>query len=293
MKNIMFKIIIVIMALSILNLFFTTDAYSAERQKRAPDFTIEEIGGEEIVLSDLLKDRKVVLVFWATWCPHCRAEIPYVEKFYKENKDEFAVIGINVGESKTKVSSFMQKTKISYPVALDSDSSISKLYDVVGVPTIVAINKNGETIYVGHSMQEVTDRLQYSEGGKKMGTIRFEEAYQSSTIEEGVRLITYEQFMDIRNSGEEYILLDVLSPESYNNGHIKGAISFPLDTINKENAEKLLLKDSKIIVYCASFTCHASTNAAKKLSGLGYNKVLDYKGGLKEWQEKGNQLHSR
>ena len=108
-------------------------------------------------------------------------------------------------------------------------------------------------------------------------------------MKNGAKKITYEQFMSIRSSGEKYTLFDVLSPDSYNKGHIEGAISFPLDTMNKVTAEKRLSKEDHIIVYCGSFKCTASTEAAKKLSALSYN-VLDYKGGLKEWQEKGNRL---
>lgn len=107
----------------------------------------------------------------------------------------------------------------------------------------------------------------------------------------GVKEISYDQFMRIRNSGEKYVLLDVLAKDSYAKGHIEGAGSFPVDTINKSTAAKRLSKDDNIIVYCGSFQCPASTGAAKKLSGLGYD-VLDYKGGLKEWQEKGNRLVS-
>ena len=95
--------------------------------------------------------------------------------------------------------------------------------------------------------------------------------------------------MEIRDSGEKNIVLDVLSSESYSAGHIKGAVSFPGETINKKNTVKLLPKGSKIIVYCRSFQCGASTAAAQKLSGYGYT-VLDYKGGIKEWAEKGNKL---
>ena len=110
-------------------------------------------------------------------------------------------------------------------------------------------------------------------------------------MKNGAKKITYEQFMSIRSSGEKYTLFDVLSPDSYNKGHIEGAISFPIDTMNKVTIEKRLSKEDHIIVYCGSFKCTASTEAAKKLSALSYN-VLDYKGGLKEWQEKGNKLVS-
>lgn len=106
----------------------------------------------------------------------------------------------------------------------------------------------------------------------------------------GVKEITYEQFQSIRSSGEEYILLDVLPKGSYEKGHIEGAQSFPVETINYESAPARLQPTDKIIVYCGSFQCSASTNAAHRLQALGYKNVLDYKGGIKEWQEKGNAL---
>lgn len=119
----------------------------------------------------------------------------------------------------------------------------------------------------------------------------FSQVASKAAMKDGVKEITYNQFMDIKNSGEKYTLLDVLSQDSYDKGHIEGAVSFPLDTINKSSAETRLTKDAHIIVYCGSFQCTASTEAAKKLSKLGYD-VLDYKGGLKEWQAKGNRLVS-
>lgn len=122
-----------------------------------------------------------------------------------------------------------------------------------------------------------------------MGQTVLQQAFEEARMEQGVRQLSYDRFVKIRNSGEKYVLLDVLPPDSYTKGHIEGAFSFPVDTINKDSAARILSKDSKIIVYCGSFQCTASTAAAKKLSALGYD-VLDYKGGLKEWQEKGNRL---
>jgi rhodanese-related sulfurtransferase len=105
-----------------------------------------------------------------------------------------------------------------------------------------------------------------------------------------VKEITYEQFQKIRSSGEDYVLLDALPEESYASGHIEGAESFPVDEINAETAAERLSKSDNIIVYCGSFSCAASTKAARKLQSLGYENVLDYKGGLKDWQERGNEL---
>ncbi len=120
----------------------------------------------------------------------------------------------------------------------------------------------------------------------------FSHITEKADIKNGVKEISYEQFTAIRNSGEKHRLLDVLSTDSYGNGHIEGAESFPLEEISKGTAEMRLSQSDNIIVYCGSFKCAASTEAAKKLSSMGYN-VLDYKGGLKEWQEKGNSLVSK
>lgn len=119
----------------------------------------------------------------------------------------------------------------------------------------------------------------------------FAVVYKDLVLKDGVREINYEQFMKIRNSNGKYILLDARSAESYKAGHIELALSFPVQTIDKENAAKRLTKESNIIVYCAGFHCQASTLAAKSLSSFGY-KVVDYKGGVGEWQEKGNKLVS-
>lgn len=90
----------------------------------------------------------------------------------------------------------------------------------------------------------------------------------------------------IREKG--VVLIDVLSPESYAKGHIKGAINIPLSNLEK-NMEALKKYD-KIIVYCASKKCHASVKAAKLLIKHGFGNVYDYKNGLKEWIESGLPL---
>jgi len=130
---------------------------------------------------------------------------------------------------------------------------------------------------------------QAARGGAEMTIDTFDKIEKQAAVKEGVKEITYEQFRELRDSGEEYVLLDVLSPESYESGHIEDAESFFVATIDADSASQRLSKDSKIVVYCGGFRCAASSNAARKLSELGYN-VIDYKGGLEEWKEKGNQL---
>ncbi|MCK9554804.1 rhodanese-like domain-containing protein [bacterium] len=117
----------------------------------------------------------------------------------------------------------------------------------------------------------------------------YNKVFEKTAEKNGVREITYGQFMKIRKSGEKVVILDVLGKESYESGHISGSENFSVAEINEKTAAERLNKDDKIIVYCGSFGCAASTMAAQKFERLGYT-VLDYKGGLKEWQEKGNEL---
>ena len=99
-----------------------------------------------------------------------------------------------------------------------------------------------------------------------------------------VKQISREELLEMATLGKKFKLVDVLDKEHFEKEHIKGAISLPLDEIEKK-AKRLLKKDETIVVYCASFECQASTKAAEKLLLLGYKNVLDYKGGLKDYKE--------
>jgi rhodanese-related sulfurtransferase len=88
------------------------------------------------------------------------------------------------------------------------------------------------------------------------------------------------------DAGDSFKIVDVLSAKSYGSGHISGAISIPIQSL-EEQAPKMLKKDETIVVYCASYDCLSSTEAAKKLTNMGYSSVFDYKGGIKEWMESG------
>ncbi len=104
-----------------------------------------------------------------------------------------------------------------------------------------------------------------------------------------VRTISRDELIRMCEEGVNFKLVDVLPRESYDQEHIPGAISLPLDEI-AWGAWRVLDKEDNIIVYCGSFECPASTNAANKLAELGYQNVADYKGGLKDYKESGRPL---
>lgn len=88
---------------------------------------------------------------------------------------------------------------------------------------------------------------------------------------------------------EKFKLVEVLSEEEYKDGHIPGAINIPLEKL-EALASKRLSKRDTIIVYCASYSCQASTKAAWKLLEMGYTKTLDFKAGKRGWTHAGLEL---
>lgn len=111
----------------------------------APNFKLETLDGEFISLSDY-KGKRVLLNFWATWCPPCRAEIPDMQKFY-EDKD-IEVLAVNLIDSRPdeaeNVAPFVEEYGMTFPVLLDYDSEVSQgLYNIQPIPTSFLIDSTG------------------------------------------------------------------------------------------------------------------------------------------------------
>lgn len=104
-----------------------------------------------------------------------------------------------------------------------------------------------------------------------------------------IKFITIEELLEMITNKEKFKLVEVLDKENYREGHIPGAINLPLDNLEKL-AEKDLKKTDTIVVYCASYHCHASTMAAEILLKMGYRKTLDFKGSKKLWVDSGLEL---
>ena len=103
-----------------------------------------------------------------------------------------------------------------------------------------------------------------------------------------IKFLSLDGLLEMQANNEKFRLIEVLKHERFIEGHIHGAISMPLDTIS-QNAKKLR-KSEKIVVYCASYGCHASTNAAGILLKMGFKNTLDFKGGKQAWEAAGLEL---
>jgi len=100
------------------------------------------------------------------------------------------------------------------------------------------------------------------------------------------KIITREELKQKIDAMEDFVLVDVLSRESYQREHLPGAISIPFADI-AEDALAGIPSDKEIVVYCGSFQCTASPAAAKRLEEMGFANVTDYEGGIADWKEAG------
>lgn len=111
----------------------------------APDFQLENTEGEPVNLSDF-EGEKILLNFWATWCPPCRDEMPDMQQFHEDN-DDGVIIAVNLTASELKagdVEDFLDEFGVTFNVLLDEDNAIADMYAAHGLPTSFFIKPNGE-----------------------------------------------------------------------------------------------------------------------------------------------------
>lgn len=110
----------------------------------APDFELKTLEGETLRLSDY-KGTPVILNFWATWCAPCRAEFPDFQQTSVDNAGRLVIIGINntAADQRDLVDDFVQEMGATFPIVLDEKGEMIKVYQVLGLPTSVFIDRNG------------------------------------------------------------------------------------------------------------------------------------------------------
>lgn len=111
----------------------------------APDFTLTSLDETVISLSDL-QGRPVILNFWASWCPPCRAEMPAFQDAWLEFGDsELVIIGVNATrqDSLPEINAFLAAIPVNFPILLDFDGSATAAYRVHSLPTTYFINRSG------------------------------------------------------------------------------------------------------------------------------------------------------
>jgi len=129
--------------------FLPTDEGLA-RGELAPDFELTTLKGEEMRLSDY-RGKAVILNFWATWCPPCRAEMPHMQTFYeKQQENDVEVVAVNLtteDRGMTEIENFVAEFGLSFPIPMDVDGDIGALYQAFSIPTSYIIDREGRVLH--------------------------------------------------------------------------------------------------------------------------------------------------
>ncbi|GGB40159.1 thiol:disulfide interchange protein tlpA [Lentibacillus populi] len=123
----------------------TTNAVTVglEVGNAAPDFQLKTLSGKNVKLSDY-RGQRVMVNFWATWCPPCRAEMPDLEKFH-QNKD-VVILAVNLTQTEQgmqEVQNFVDEFNLTFPILLDENIEVANTYAIRPIPTSFMVDSNG------------------------------------------------------------------------------------------------------------------------------------------------------
>ncbi|MEK4147700.1 TlpA disulfide reductase family protein [Robertmurraya sp. FSL W8-0741] len=135
-----------------------------KKEERAPSFAITTLDGEDVTLDDY-KGKKVLLNFWATWCPPCRKEMPDMQQLYEENRDDdFVVLAVNMTNTEKKrsdVVQFVDHYQLTFPILMDENGKVAQQYEILSYPTSFFIDSDG--VIRGKIVGEMSKEMMYKE----------------------------------------------------------------------------------------------------------------------------------
>ena len=131
-----------------------------------PDFEMKTLAGDSVTLSEL-KGKKVILNFWATWCPPCRAEMPHMENYYKNlsEEDNVELVSVNLTTAENSgvkaVQEFVDAYELTFPILLDEEDRGMSDYQVFSIPTTYILKTDGtiDNKIVGPMDEQMMEQL--------------------------------------------------------------------------------------------------------------------------------------
>ena len=128
-----------------------------------PDFTLNDVNGKPVSIKDFL-GKKVVLVFWASWCPDCREEIPLLKKMQaKASPEKVAFVSVSFDRKEETWKNFVRENQLGgvqlFDAAGKKDSTVGTDYGVKWIPALYLIDEKGKVELATVVAQKVADAL--------------------------------------------------------------------------------------------------------------------------------------
>lgn len=121
----------------------STPISTADVGQAAPPLKLPLAGGGEVDLAQY-RGKVVLLNFWATWCPPCRAEMPVFERAHQQYRERgLVVLGVDLQERDEDILAFMREVGVTFPSAVDRTGEVARQWRATGLPTTVLIDRQG------------------------------------------------------------------------------------------------------------------------------------------------------
>ena len=156
---------LLVMALAVAMLATACAAGLAEDILGGPleDFTVETIDGGTFSLSGALEDHDMVLInLWASWCPPCEMEFPYLQQAYEKYSDRVAVVALSIEPKDTPevLTEYAESHGMTFPVGSDSDLVLAETFKVMYIPTSVVVDRFGNVAFLDAGAQTSADAFE-------------------------------------------------------------------------------------------------------------------------------------
>ena len=125
---------------AIVTLFLAGTVFAAD-PRIAPDWTLQAIDGESVTLSEVAAEQPVIVVFWATWCPYCKALLPHIQSIRLEYGDDIRVLAVHFRDDKGDPVEFMENAAYDFTVLPDG-GEVAELNDIWATPGVLIVDRN-------------------------------------------------------------------------------------------------------------------------------------------------------
>jgi thiol-disulfide isomerase/thioredoxin len=149
-----------ILLLLLIFLFLPASLPAVQEGQPLIPFKGTDLAGKAIDLQQSIGSRPVLLVFWASWCPTCKTEVPKINKLaekYSGQGMDFIAVNVGYNDSVERARAFMEKTGMRYPAYFDGSGKVTEQYQLLGVPTILIADKHGVVRFRNFMTPDITE----------------------------------------------------------------------------------------------------------------------------------------